>query len=81
MGFPRIDTQFNIAVAQKLRSLRKARGLSQMRVTMDTGVNISRAESGKRSLSIYSIAVLCTYYNIPLSEFFQDLQLTNAPWE
>ena len=47
MSVPRIDTQLNKALAQKLKDLRIARGLSQMRVTMDTGVNVSRAESGK----------------------------------
>ena len=45
MSVPRIDTQLNKALAQKLKDLRIARGLSQMRVTMDTGVNVSRAEN------------------------------------
>ncbi len=52
-----------------------------MRVTMDTGVNISRAESGKRSLSVYSIAILCKYYDVSLADFFRDLELTITPWE
>ncbi len=51
-----------------------------MRVTMDTGINVSRAESGIRSLSVYSIAVLCKYYGISLSEFFIDLELTAVSW-
>ncbi|NBJ09111.1 XRE family transcriptional regulator [Alistipes sp. Z76] len=80
MSSPRIDIQFNKQIAQKLKTLRNERGLSQMRVTMDTGINVSRAESGIRSLSVYSIAVLCKYYGISLSEFFIDLELTAVSW-
>ena len=81
MSSPRIDTQFNNDIAQKLKALRNERGLSQMQVTMDTGINVSRAESGKRSLSIYSIAILCRYYDIPLKDFFQGVNLPFASWE
>ena len=80
MSSPRIDIQFNKQIAQKLKALRNERGLSQMRVTMDTGINVSRAESGIHSLSVYSIAVLCKYYGISLSEFFIDLELTAVSW-
>ncbi len=81
MSSPRIDIQFNNCIAQRLKALRNTKGLSQMRVTMDTGINVSRAESGTRSLSVYSIAVLCKYYDIPLNDFFQGIQLTNISWE
>ena len=76
MSVPRIDTQLNKALAQKLKDLRIARGLSQMRVTMDTGVNVSRAESGKRSLSVHSVAILCRYYELSLEEFFHNIELS-----
>ncbi len=52
-----------------------------MRVAMDTGINVGRAESGARSLSVYTIAVLCAYYDTPLEEFFEGMRLTAAPWE
>ena len=81
MSVPRIDTQLNKALAQKLKDLRIARGLSQMRVTMDTGVNVSRAESGKRSLSVHSVAILCRYYELSLEEFFHNIELSGVPWE
>lgn len=81
MGNPRFDIQFHKDIAQKLRDLRTERKLSQMRVTMDTGINVSRAESGKRALSAYSIAILCEYYNISLEEFFQGMRISVAPWK
>lgn len=81
MSVPRTDTQFFSDIAQRLKSLRSERNLSQIRVTMDTGVNVSRAESGKRSLSVYSVAVLCKYYGIGMDEFFRGIDLQTTPWE
>ncbi len=81
MNTPRSDIQFNRDIAQQLKTLRKGRGLSQMRVTMDTGVNVSRAESGKRALSVYSIALLCAYYDVSLEEFFRNIRLSVIPWK
>lgn len=75
------DHQFLASLAQQLKAARKARQLSQNMVTMDTGINVSRAESGKRILSVYSIAILCKYYNIEMKDFFQGIGLTTKPWE
>lgn len=81
MSIPRKDNQFLNDLAERLRALRKARKLSQMRVTMDTGVNVGRVESGKRTLSVYSLAILCSYYGVTLEEFFHGIKLTSTPWE
>ena len=80
MNAPRTDTQFLISIAQKLKLLRKERHLSQMQVTMDTGINVSRAESGKRSLPILSVAILCNYYDVTLEDFFKDLSPNHSDW-
>ena len=81
MSVPRKDTEFLNSLAQKLKDLRNERGLSQIRVTMDTGVNVSRTESGKRSVSVYSVALLCKYYDISLEDFFKGIDVTVVPWE
>ena len=81
MSVPRTGTRFLAGIAQRLKSLRNERRLSQIRVTMDTGVNVSRAESGKRSLSVYSVAVLCKYYGVSMDEFFRGIELEVIPWE
>lgn len=81
MTYPRRDQQFLDMLARKLRTLREEKGLSQMRVLMDTGVNVSRIESAKRMPSVYSIAILCKYYEITLESFFQGIELDGNPWE
>ena len=40
----RRDQQFLEDIAGRLKEIRAARGLSQQRVTMDTGINLSRYE-------------------------------------
>lgn len=77
MSLPRKDNQFLNDLAERL----KERKLSQMRVTMDTGINIGRVESGKRMLSVYSVAILCSYYGVSMEEFFRGIKLTANPWE
>ena len=71
MSLPRKDNKFLNDLAERLKALRKKRKLSQMRVTMDTGINIGRVESGKRMLSVYSVAILCSYYGVSMEEFFR----------
>jgi transcriptional regulator with XRE-family HTH domain len=74
MSLPRKDNQFLNDLAERLKALRKKRKLSQMRVTMDTGINIGRVESGKRMLSVYSVAILCSYYGVSMEEFFRGMK-------
>ena len=81
MSLPRKDNQFLNDLAERLKALRKKRKLSQMRVTMDTGINIGRVESGKRMLSVHSVAILCSYYGVSMEEFFRGIKLTANPWE
>lgn len=81
MSTQRFDSQFIGLVANRLKALREARGLSQMRVLMDTGVNISRIESGKRNPSLYSVALLCAYLGVSLEDFFRGIDVKTNSWE
>ena len=81
MSTPRRDNQFLATIVWRLKEIRNSRGVSQQRVTMDTGVNISRIESGNRMPSIYSLAILCKYYEVSMEEFFKNIDLKNKPWE
>ena len=60
-------------VAQRLRQLRKERGLTQTAVWEDTGVSMGRIEAGSLNLSLTTIAILCEYFEITFEEFFRGL--------
>ena len=81
MSTPRRDNQFLGDHCVEIERNPQRRGVSQQRVTMDTGVNISRIESGNRMPSIYSLAILCKYYEVSMEEFFKNIDLKNKPWE
>lgn len=60
-------------VVERLKDVRRERGLTQENVRFDTDLNIGRIESGRHSLSLTTLADLCDYYGIPLEEFFKKI--------
>lgn len=60
-------------VVERLKAVRRERGLTQENVRFDTDLNIGRIESGRHSISLTTLADLCDYYNIPLEEFFKQI--------
>lgn len=61
--------------AEGLKALRKERGLLQVAVVKDTGLNIGRIEAAMSNISVTSIEKLCRYYGVTLEEFFDGLEL------
>lgn len=60
-------------VVERLKSIRRERGLTQENVRFDTDLNIGRIESGKHCVSLTTLADLCDYYGISLEDFFRDI--------
>lgn len=60
-------------VVERLKSIRRAQGLTQESVRFDTDLNIGRIESGRHSISLTTLADLCDYYNISLEDFFKEI--------
>ena len=61
-------------VIERLKSIRRTRGLTQENVRFDTDLNIGRIESGRHSISLTTLADLCDYYGISLEEFFKEIE-------
>ena len=73
MDNSRCDYDLLQAVAQKLKQLREAKGLSQRIVYIDTDFNIGKIEVGKTNITISTLSRLCNYYGTSLKEFFDEL--------
>ncbi len=69
----RRDDKLIRRVIDKLRVIRKARGLTQAAVYEDTSVDIQKYETQYTNLSLTTLAILCEYYEISLDEFFGGL--------
>lgn len=59
------------SVAERLRAVRIARGLTQEAVYFNTGLNMRRVEGGKTNLSLSTLCELCKFYGITLEELFK----------
>ncbi|NBO60774.1 MAG: XRE family transcriptional regulator [Flavobacteriia bacterium] len=59
---------------QGLKSLRTERQLTQEDVYNDTGIHISRIETGRVNVSLSTLKAILDYYQTSLSQFFQNIQ-------
>ena len=68
----RNNEHIQLQLAEKLRQLRKEKGVSQQQVYNDTDIHIGRLETGKMNATINTIYLLCQYFNLTLKEFFAE---------
>lgn len=61
-------------IAQRIKHLRKRKGMSQRLMYYDTEINMGRLEAGKENIKVTTIAKLCQYFHITLEEFFRDIE-------
>lgn len=61
-------------IGEKLVKLREARGLSQQKVYIHTGIDMDMIERGKYNLTLTTLSDLCDYYNISIKEFFKGVE-------
>ena len=58
-----------------LKFLRKQRNLTQEDFYNDTGIHISRVETGRVNITLSTLKTILDYYQVPLSVFFQSINL------
>lgn len=63
------------SVAERLRAVRVARGITQETVYFNTGLNMRRVEGGKTNLSLSTLCELCRFYDITLEELFKGIPI------
>ncbi len=73
---PRRDEKLIREVVARIRELRKARGLTQDAVYMDTGVQVKVYETRAYNPTITTIAILCSYFEITLEDFFKGIEFS-----
>ena len=59
-------------IISRLKELRERKGLTQEIVYDEVGIHIGRIEAGKRIPSVSTLAQLCVYFGLSLSEFFEE---------
>ncbi len=73
MSKQRRNTILITKIASRIKQLRIEKGISQDTFFIDTDIHIARIESGKSNITVSTLSEICNYFNITLSEFFNDI--------
>ena len=68
------DTKLLQKIALVIKELRDARNLTQEEVYNDTNIHVGRIETAKGNLSVSTLAALCKYFKIRMSEFHKRVE-------
>lgn len=66
------DKSILLALAKRVKTLRKEKGLTQTVCYIDTGINFGRIERGIRDISFTTFIKLCNYFEIEPKDFFNS---------
>ena len=61
-----------LKLANRVKSLRRHKGVTQEDAYNDTGIHFGRIEQGKRDASYYTIVKISEYFEMTLEEFFGE---------
>ncbi|WP_169449991.1 helix-turn-helix domain-containing protein [Marinobacter orientalis] len=70
--------KISVIFGERVRTLRKARGLSQKQISIITRLDrsyIGGVERGERNVSLYNIFKIATALDIKLDELFKDFDV------
>ncbi len=74
MGVKKKDIELAGKLAERLKEVRKQKGITQENVRFDLNMNIGRIEIGENCISLPTLNRLCDYYGISLEEFFRGMK-------
>ncbi len=66
-----IDERVIHKVITAIKSIRKAKKITLEVIYFDTGIHVARLEQGKTNITISTLAKLCDYFEITMSDFFK----------
>lgn len=73
MGVKKKDIELAKKLAERLKEVRKEKGITQENVRFDLNMNIGRIEIGENCISLPTLKRLLDYYEISFEEFFTGL--------
>ncbi len=57
-----------------IKTIRKQKAVTLEAFYFDTGIHLARIEQGKQNVSVATLAQICTYFEISLSDFFKMVE-------
>tara|TARA_A100001391_G_scaffold197228_1_gene176949 strand:- start:524 stop:745 length:222 start_codon:yes stop_codon:yes gene_type:complete len=62
-----------LELANRIKTLRNERKLTQAVCYEDTGINFGRIERGVRDVSFTTLVKICKYFNISMNDLLNDV--------
>lgn len=62
-----------LELANRIKTLRNERKLTQSVCYEETGINFGRIERGIRDISFTTLLKICRYFKVPINEFLKDI--------
>lgn len=63
-----------LELARRLKAVREARRQTLQQVYDETGIHVARLETGRRSVALLTVALLCRYYQVELGQVVAGLE-------
>jgi transcriptional regulator with XRE-family HTH domain len=57
-----------------IKTIRKQKAITLEVFYFDTGIHLARIEQGKQNISVATLALICGYFEISLSDFFKMVE-------
>ena len=68
------SSPFLLELARRLKAVRETRRQTLQEVYDETGIHVARLETGRRSVALRTVALLCRYYQVELSQVVTGLE-------
>ena len=71
------NTELSQRIVFCIKELRKSKSITLEVFYFDTGIHLARIEQGKQNITIATLAKICAYFQIGLSDFFKLVEEIN----
>ena len=61
-------------IGRRVKEIRLQNKVTQQKFYFDTEIHIARIETGKQNVSISTLDVICKYFRVSLTEFFEAIE-------
>jgi len=68
------DSELLTKVISKIKKIRKDKNCTLENFYFDTGIHLARIEQGKTNLTVSTLSRICSYFEISLYQFFEDIE-------
>jgi len=67
------DKALTLKISRKIRIIRSESGTTLEELYNDNGIHLARIESGFSNITVSTLNAICSYFDLTLKDFYNDL--------